>query len=239
MNGLTAQFRFVRAGLNLAVEMVVEEGEWCVLSGPSGIGKTTVLRCLAGLEAGIEGTILLGDTPWLDSSAGIEMPTHKRELGFVFQGAPLLPGRTVRKNLSYARKRVPEERKGLAPPNVEDWTGVAPLLERPVEDLSGGERQRVALARALLTAPSVLLLDEPFSALDHTAREEILSRLRRETDERRISVLWVSHAESAARRGADRILEVVRAADRTMVMSSEKLGKRVGYGPVLAPERAS
>lgn len=217
MKGLRASFRFARGPLELVVDLEVKEGEWCALSGPSGIGKTTLLRCVAGLEGGVEGTILQAGTRWLDSKSGIELPTHKRDLGFVFQGAPLLPNRTVRRNLDYARRRVPETRRSRASHGVEEWSGVAALLERPVEDLSGGERQRVALARALLTAPAVLLLDEPFSALDLEAREDILTRLRHETCERAISVLWVSHAEGEVQRSADRVLELSRVAEVTTI----------------------
>lgn len=221
MSGLRANFRFSRGALDLAIDLEVERGEWCALSGPSGIGKTTVLRCIAGLEAGVQGAILQGDRPWLDSRAGIEVPTHGRRLGFVFQGAPLLPKRSVRRNLSFASRRVPEELRASAPREVEEWTGIAGLLDQPVEDLSGGERQRVALARALLTVPSVLLLDEPFSALDLEAREKILLRLRRETAERAISVLWVSHAEGEVRRTADRVLELVRSGRGTTLLGTD------------------
>lgn len=228
MNGLEARFHFARGPLRLVVELEAGEGEWCALSGPSGVGKSTLLRCVAGLEAGVRGKISHGGSDWLDSDRGIEVPTHKRELGVVFQDAPLLPHRSVRGNLTYAERRASAARGVFSSREVEEWTGITPLLGRAVQDLSGGERQRVALARALLSTPSLLLLDEPFSALDPEARDEIVGRLRRETALRAITVLWVSHAEDDVRRGADRLLELVAGEDGNVVREKDVLSGPFG-----------
>jgi molybdate transport system ATP-binding protein len=160
--------------------------------GPNGAGKTSLLRAIAGLDRSTRGRLSLGDQIWLDSAAGIEVPTHRRGVGYVFQDGRLLPHLGVRGNLQYASRRAPAERGWFD--DVVSGLDLEPLMSRGVHDLSGGERQRVAIARALLSRPALLLMDEPLSANDLSRRRVLLPYLRRIANEFRIPTLYVSHS---------------------------------------------
>ena len=165
--------------------------------GPSGAGKSTLLRVLAGVEKRARGRLTMDGTVWLDSSAGTVVPPWDRHVGWVPQEAHLFPHLTVRENLQYA---------GAADAEVEqtaDLLGAASLLDRRPRRLSGGERQRVALARALLASPSILLLDEPFSALDRPLRVQLATAVHRWSEEKDVPLVLVSHDEQDAEILAD------------------------------------
>lgn len=178
------------------------------LFGVSGSGKTTVLRCLAGLEPRVRGRIRIQGDTWLDTAAGIDLPPQERALGYVFQDGRLFPHMSVRRNLDYGRRRC----NGRAP--VADFAavvallGLENLLERRPAELSGGEQQRVAIGRALLGAPRLLLLDEPLANLDRARKQEILPFLDRLAAELSIPMLYVSHS----------LGEVVRLCDHMVVL---------------------
>ena len=163
-----------------------------VLFGPSGAGKSTLLRTLAGLEPGARGRICAAESLWLDSRHRIDLPAHRREVGYVFQDADLLPHLSVRGNLDYARRRAVPGR-GSQADGVVDALGVDVLLERMPGSLSGGERRRVALARALLRSPRLLLLDEPLAALDEPVRHEMLRLLATLPERQSLPILLVTH----------------------------------------------
>lgn len=174
------------------------------LFGPSGSGKTTLLRCVAGLERA-RGAVRVNGAIWQDDKTFV--PAHKRPLGYVFQEASLFPHLSVRANLEYGYKRVaPSERK-VQLEQVVEWLGLSRFVGRvdPAQ-LSGGERQRVAIGRALLVSPSLLLMDEPLSALDAASRQEILPYLERLHRELDIPVLYVSHALDEVARLADHLV---------------------------------
>src|SRR5690606_30250893 len=139
------------------------------LFGPSGCGKTTILRSVAGLHR-IAGRIAIGDRLLQDRH--VFMPAHKRRLGYVFQESSLFPHLSVRGNLTYGLKGA--DRHEVRFEGIVDLLGIGHLVDRSPEHLSGGERQRVSIGRALLSQPGILLMDEPLSALDQMAREEIL-----------------------------------------------------------------
>jgi molybdate transport system ATP-binding protein len=163
-----------------------------VLFGPSGAGKSTLLRTLAGLESGARGLIRVASSVWLDSRHGVDRPAHRREVGYVFQDADLLPHLSVRGNLDYAQRRaVPGGDTNAS--KVVDALGLAGLLERMPASLSGGERRRVALARALLRSPRLLLLDEPLAALDEPVRHELLRLLATLPARHDMPILLVTH----------------------------------------------
>jgi molybdate transport system ATP-binding protein len=173
------------------------------LLGPSGSGKTTVLRALAGLER-IPGVVRFGDEAWQD--AEIFVPAHRRGIGYVFQGAGLLPHMTVAGNLDYAARRAPP---GLfARDEVVARTGIGPLLARSPARLSGGEMQRAAIARALLSQPRLLLMDEPLSGLDTEAKATLLALFEDLLGEIAIPVVYVTHDETEARRLATRCVRL-------------------------------
>lgn len=168
------------------------EARVVALVGPSGSGKSSVLHALAGLVRPADGRIEIAGRVLFDRAGGIDLPAHRRGLGYVFQDARLFPHLDVRGNLAYAMRR------GAAAPrfrfdDVVDLLGLAPLLERRTAGLSGGEAQRVALGRALLSQPHALLLDEPLSMLDLDRRDELLAWLVRVRDAVRLPMVYVSH----------------------------------------------
>lgn len=170
------------------------------LTGPSGAGKTTVLNAIAGLVRPLSGHIAVDGRVLFDAARGIDLPSHRRRVGYVFQDARLFPHLDVRGNLLYGRhaRRGEFERFGLD--DVVALLGIGALLARPTANLSGGEAQRVAIGRALLSQPAILLLDEPLSALDLARREELIPWLQRVRDEVRLPMVHVSHAEDEVRR---------------------------------------
>ena len=152
------------------------------LVGPSGSGKTLTLQCIAGLIAPDSGRIVCAGRTLFDSSDRINLPPQERRVGYVFQGYALFPHMTVAQNISYARLRAPrfggvKESGADKAKAIIDRLGLGNLMSRYPTDLSGGQQQRVALARALATDPDVLLLDEPFSALDAPLRRELSGEL--------------------------------------------------------------
>lgn len=170
---------------------VAWEGQVGVLGlfGPSGSGKTTVLEVTAGLRLPLRGCIRIGSRTLLDTAAHVMVPPRERGVGYVPQEGLLFPHLSVRQNALYGAAR------GGTPAleTVMEMLEISALTDRDVNALSGGERQRVALARALLSAPSLLLLDEPLSAVDVPRRRRVLARLRRWIAERGLPAIHVSH----------------------------------------------
>jgi molybdate transport system ATP-binding protein len=189
------------------------------LFGPSGGGKSTLLRIISGLEAGAEGRIAFGDETWLDTKAGIFMPAHRRGVGYVFQDARLFPHLSVEGNLRYAARRSTGVDKRIDLDGVTAALDLQPLLSRRPGTLSGGERQRVAIGRTLLTRPRLLLMDEPLANLDVQRRAEILPYIERLPGTFGMPVIYVTHA----------IDEVARLAQRMVVLAA---GRTIADGPV-------
>lgn len=171
--------------------------------GPSGSGKTLTLRALAGLTPSTGSLVVHGR-----SLGGV--PPHQRGMAWVPQQDALFPFADVLGNVTFG---LPRARRTLADPVVArlcDEVGIAHLVKRRVADLSGGERQRVALARALATEPSILLLDEPFAALDLASRTELGAHLRAAVDARELCAVLVSHDAREVRHLADCVLPFTR-----------------------------
>lgn len=187
------------------VSLKIEKGELVALLGPSGSGKTTLLRIIAGLDVPDSGTIRLNDEDATNSTA------RDRQVGFVFQHYALFRHLTVFENVAFGLRLRPKTTR----PSEEDIRGrVRKLLEliqldwlgdRYPNQLSGGQRQRVALARALAVEPRVLLLDEPFGALDAKVRKELRRWLRRLHDELHVASVFVTHDQEEALEVADRV----------------------------------
>lgn len=173
------------------------------LFGRSGCGKTTLLRVIAGLDHARGARISYGDQRWQSDRAFV--PLAKRRIGLVFQEHSLLPHRDVRGNLEYGYKRTPLAKRRMHLPEVAELLGLAPLLDRRIDQLSGGQRQRVALGRALLCSPQLLLLDEPLAALDTQTKREIMPFLTRLSREARVPILLVTHVPDEVERLADRV----------------------------------
>ena len=188
------------------------EGGITALFGPSGSGKTTTLDAIAGLRKPRSGSISVGGRVLFDAEGAVDLPPHQRHVGYVPQDPALFPHMNVRRNVLYGRR--PGQKLELA--TVVRMLEVGDLLERRVPELSGGERQRVALARALMSAPDLLLLDEPLAAVDVERRRRILPYLLRVRDELGVPVIYVSH---------DRI-EVDQLADRVLILEGGRVVAR-------------
>ena len=178
---------------NLTVQLTAPPGI-TMLFGASGSGKTTLLRCVAGLTKPDAGRITIGERELFDAKASVDVPIQDRHIGYVFQQAALFPHLSVRDNIEYGLHRVPaDERRGRVSAIAESFR-ISEILDRRPANVSGGERQRAALARALVTEPSLLLLDEPLSALDHVIQSRIMDDLRRANETRRIPMIYVTHS---------------------------------------------
>ena len=182
------------------------DGRVTVLFGPSGSGKTTVLDAIAGLREPTRGSIAMNGRTLFNAAERVNVPPHKRHVGYVSQDIALFPHLNVRRNVTYGQRTGQK----LTLESVASILEVSALLDRGVGMLSGGERQRVALARALMSAPDVLLLDEPLAAVDLELRQRILPYLERVRDELAVPILYVTHDRDEARRFADRVVVLER-----------------------------
>lgn len=219
--GLRARLDGSLGAFSLDADLAAPAGEITSVFGPSGSGKTTLLRAVAGLTR-LGGAVRFGESVWQDDRSRRFLPAHRRPVGFVFQQPALFPHLSVAGNLEYAERRADPDRRGAVRfDDLVESLALGPLLDRAPRNLSGGERQRVAFGRAVLTAPSVLLLDEPFSALDRPARARLLPFLRSLARERGLCVLHVSHDPG----------EVVRLADRLLLLRE---GRIEAGGPAAA-----
>jgi len=216
---IDARLKITYSGFSLDVDLHLPGRGVTALFGHSGSGKTTCLRCIAGLERAEHGFIQINDEVWQDSQNGVFVPPHKRALGYVFQEASLFPHLSVLANLQFGLKRIPKAQRRVDMAQATELLGIGHLLARHPQHLSGGERQRIGIARALLTSPKLLLMDEPLAALDSQRKSEILPYLQRLHDELDIPVLYVSHAQD----------EVARLADHLVLLSE---GKALASGPI-------
>ena len=178
--GLNAQLHLARPGFTLDVALCAEPGQTVALLGPNGAGKSTTLRCLAGLTVAQKQRVEIDGVVVADTAAGIDLPPEQRRVGFVFQDYLLFPHLSVLDNVAFG-PRARGVARAEAADQAREWLvrlGVADLAARRPAELSGGQAQRVALARAMVTAPRLLLLDEPLAALDAATRAEVRSILR-------------------------------------------------------------
>ncbi|MEX8547103.1 MAG: sulfate/molybdate ABC transporter ATP-binding protein [Mucilaginibacter sp.] len=171
----------------LHVLLEMETGSLVKISGPSGAGKTTFLKLIAGLMLPDAGRILVDDEIWLDTSSKINLSPQKRKCGFVFQDYALFPNMTVQQQLEYATKDQ-ELIKSLL-----DFGRLKPFVKHKPLQLSGGQQQRLAILRALAIKPKLLLMDEPFSALDFKTKTNLIEELQILLDKNSISTIIVTH----------------------------------------------
>jgi len=184
-----------------------------ILFGASGSGKSTVLRCLAGLTRPDSGRIAIDDRVLFDSVKRVDVPVRDRHIGYVFQQLALFPHLTAADNIAYGLSRLPAAERQRRVAAIADAFHIRGILDRKPPQTSGGERQRTALARALVTMPSLLLLDEPLSALDHAIQSRIMDDLRRWNESHRIPVVYVTHNHR----------EVFALGDRVVVLEHGRM----------------
>jgi molybdate transport system ATP-binding protein len=217
-DGIQARLRLSRGTFTLDCELALPGKGVSVIYGHSGSGKSSLLRCLAGLEPEAHGQLWVAGVCWQDDTAGIFLAPHQRPVGCVFQEANLFPHLSVQQNLNYGRTRRPgvDERRAGA---LVELLGIGPLLTRSTDSLSGGERQRVAIARALFSNPRLLLMDEPLASLDLPRKREILPYLERLHQELSMPLVYVTHAPE----------ELVRLADHLVLLEN---GHVLAAGPL-------
>lgn len=178
------------------------------LFGPSGAGKSTILRLIAGLDHPDSGKIVVSNEPIFDGKRRINVPAHRRGVGYVFQDGQLFPHLSVNKNLRYGEWFAGSRPKAADFDHVCELLGLGSLLDRKPATLSGGERQRVAIGRAVLSAPRLLLMDEPLASLDQGRKKEILPFIERLRDSIGLSIIYVSHAGEEVARLADKVIKL-------------------------------
>ncbi|HVK94824.1 MAG TPA: ATP-binding cassette domain-containing protein [Noviherbaspirillum sp.] len=201
---LTKTLHGASGPLVLDVQACIADGSTVALHGPSGAGKTTLLRLLAGLSAPDSGRIVIAGETWFDAARRIDLPPQKRAIGFVFQDYALFPHFSVRQNIAYAVHR--SQRQWVD--ELLELTGLSALQHRLPAALSGGQKQRVALARAIARRPTLLLLDEPLSALDTDMRAQLQDTLIRLQRRWGFTILLVSHDAGEIFKLAQRVLRL-------------------------------
>lgn len=172
---------------NLNIELQAGKGSITLMHGPSGVGKTTFLKIMAGLMLPEQGKIITDGQVWLDTASGINIPPQKRRTGFVFQNYALFPNMTVRQHLEYATTDTGWIDQLLKTVKLDAFA------DRKPAQLSGGQQQRLAISRAMAIKPSLLLMDEPFSALDHQTKTTLIAELKAIWDQLQTTVIIVSH----------------------------------------------
>ena len=192
---------------SLSVKFETERGV-TALYGSSGSGKTSLVNMIAGLVTPDRGHIGIDGMTMFDSNERINVPPHKRGIGYVFQEGRLFPHMSVYANLDYGRRMTGQKRDETVFTRVIELLGIGPLLDRRPGALSGGERQRVAIGRALLMQPRLLLLDEPLASLDSARKAEIFPYLELLRDEARVPMIYVSHSPAEIRRIANTVVHL-------------------------------
>lgn len=191
---------------DLDIEFSMDD-EFLVIEGPSGAGKTTVLNCLSGIVSPDAGRILLGENTLFEKAReskavkpSVNIPVEKRNISYLFQNYALFPHMTVRNNIIYGLKNKAEYKNKATRKELLEYAdhtmeilGIAHLANKNAQNISGGEKQRTALARAMVTKPSLLLLDEPFSALDENTKEKIYEEFNEFKSTLKIPAILITH----------------------------------------------
>jgi len=187
--------------------------ELMVIEGPSGAGKTTILNCIAGIGKPDSGVITVGKKELFNSETGLDLAAEKRNIGYLFQNYALFPNMTVRDNILYGLKNKDAyKQKSLRKELMEyadymmETLGIMQLADRKPSRISGGEKQRTALARALVIKPSLLLLDEPFSALDEDTKNIVYEEFAEFKNTLQIPIILITHDHRESELFADKII---------------------------------
>jgi molybdate transport system ATP-binding protein len=213
------KFLIPRVGFTLDVDTEIPGQGVTAFFGRSGSGKTSVLRCIAGLDKAENALLSVQGKIWQDSAQGIFEPTYNREIGYVFQEGALFPHLSVKKNLLFGFGRTPKSFRKANFSDVVELLGLNALLHRLPLGLSGGEKQRVAIGRALLNHPRLLLMDEPMASLDQIHKKEILPYLENLHQNVHIPIIYITHDRE----------ELIHIADYLVLMEQ---GKIIAQGPL-------
>jgi molybdate transport system ATP-binding protein len=179
-----------------------------ILFGPSGVGKSTFLDCVAGLEQPDDGRIAVGENVLFDSSSRIHLPPQERRIAYVFQSLALFPHLTVEENVEYGLNELPEPQRRERAAEILQAFRVEELKHQRPGQISGGEKQRIALARSLVTNPRLLLLDEPLTGLDAELKTSIVEDLRAWNAAKRIPILYVTHSRDEVDALGERVIAI-------------------------------
>lgn len=191
--------------MDLAINTQITQGDLVSFYGKSGAGKTTILRILAGLLKPEKGEIIVQGNTWLNTSKKINLKPQKRKVGYVFQDYSLFPNMTVKQNLEFALTKN-QDKKIIS--ELIEIVELGNLRNRKPETLSGGQKQRVALARALVQKPTILMLDEPLSALDSEIRYKLQQHILQVHNEFKLTTILISHDISEILRMSDYLFEL-------------------------------
>lgn len=204
---LKKSLQATKSTMELSIECNIETGKFVTIYGPSGAGKTSTLRMLAGLLKPDQGKLTVNGNVWYDNQQRINLNPQQRKIGFVFQDYALFPNMTVRQNLEFA---LPKKQNKKIISEIMDIIELRELQNRKPQTLSGGQKQRVALGRALVQQPKILLLDEPFSALDTAIRTRLQDYLLRVHRQFGLTTVLISHD----------IPEIVKLSDQVFVLKN-------------------
>ncbi|WP_196893641.1 ABC transporter ATP-binding protein [Aureivirga marina] len=226
----------------LDIQLEIQSKDFVVLYGKSGVGKTSILRMIAGLLSPDEGEISVDNSQWYSSKQKINLKPQKREVGMVFQDFALFPNMTVLENLKFA---LPKRQKNSIIEELVSIMEIEPFLHNYPSTLSGGQKQRVALARALVQKPKILLLDEPLSALDFEMRKKLQDYLQKLHQKYELTTILVSHDVSEIVKMANKIFviedgKVLKSGKPIEIFSNSKIsGKFQFVGEILKVEEQS
>lgn len=195
---ITFSFTVARTSMTVKAHGVLSSGI-TVLTGQSGSGKSTFIKCIAGLVKPTIGSIQCDEMTWVDKDRKIWVPAQKRQVGYMPQGNIVFPHLSVEHNITYSKRGTPDMCE-----NLLTRLGLEQYRKTKARNLSGGEQQRVALGRALYSKPTILLLDEPLSALDWNLRKQVQEDLVSIIREWDVPCVWVTHDESEAKAVGDR-----------------------------------
>ncbi len=212
-----------RGPQQLDIAFEAKQGEILAISGPSGAGKTTILRILAGLTTAETGHIQIDQEIWLDTDQKINLPTRHRSIGFVFQDFALFPHMTVRQQLEFA---MPKNSETPVISELLELMDLEALQHQRPAMLSGGQQQRVAIARAIARKPRLLLLDEPLSALDDEMRRKLQDYILKARQRYQLTIFLVSH----------HLPEILRLADSVISLDQGRIVAR-GLPADVFPDR--
>lgn len=222
-SGIKFRFRLPRGDFNLEMDTEIPGHGVTAFFGRSGSGKTSLLRCLAGLESPPEAFLSVKGKIWHDSDKNVFVPPYQRAIGYVFQEGALFPKMTVQKNLLFGNQRTPKNLRKANFERVVRLLGLNMLLSRLPVFLSGGEKQRVAIGRALLNHPQLLLMDEPMASLDQTHKKEILPYLENLHKNFNIPILYITHDQE----------EMVRISNYLVIIDKGKITAQGEIGDIL------